>query len=96
MSDHYYMHACWLHNLTDEPTHTYSENSTVDRSETRKVEVWRDGSLTAAGNGAVPNPLTDLGDQPIPSIHEIDALPEFTATEITKEEFEATWRRAIL
>ena len=64
-----------------------------ERWEVRKVEVFSDGSFGYA-NRATSRGTTFLGLEPIPTLSEIAANPEFEPVAITKDEFEAIWLRA--
>jgi hypothetical protein len=64
------------------------------RWEVRKVEIFREGppgiaSATLSTRDAM------LSEKPIPPISEIASDPQFEPREITKEEFEEVWSRAI-
>jgi hypothetical protein len=86
-----YFKCAWLHSYPDEPRMLYSELDD-ERWETRKVEVFPDGTLGFAPGG--PGGRTELGDQQVPPLEEIASNPEFEPEVIEKEEFEAIWRRA--
>jgi hypothetical protein len=61
------------------------------RWETRKVEIFADGSKGHAMKGQESGG-TRLGLVPLPPLDEIAADPQFLPEEITEEEFEAVWR----
>jgi Domain of unknown function (DUF6881) len=82
----------WHHDLDDEPVVLWSEIGD-DGFERRKVDVYRDGRLDYADESTSTG-TTVLGDQKVPSLEEIDAEGEFTATAVTRSEFDAIWRRA--
>jgi hypothetical protein len=63
------------------------------RWEVRKVEEFPDGSLGFA-SAEKSSDKTKLGEEPIPSLAEIAAEPQFKPREITKAEFEAIWEKA--
>jgi hypothetical protein len=82
----------WHHDFPDEPVVLYSE---IDAGlEVRKVEVYRDGRHDYA-DGSQSTETTLLGEGLTPSADEINADPEFTAEEISAEEFKRVWRRAV-
>jgi hypothetical protein len=89
-----YIKVEWHHDHNDMPILLYSELD-EERWEVRKVEVFRGGSLGYAGHFGSHGP-TMLGLVPVPPLAEIASSPEFKPTEITNEEFEEVWRRAIL
>jgi hypothetical protein len=62
--------------------------SSVGRSRSVAVGAWD----YADGNRCTGSTL--LGDQPIPSLDEIDADEEFTATAVTRSDFEKIWAHA--
>jgi hypothetical protein len=64
-----------------------------ERWELRKVEVYADG-LHDWAEGERSTGTARLSDQALPSFEEIALQPEFTAREISREEFEAVWRKA--
>jgi hypothetical protein len=88
-----YQKVYWHHESSDEPVVLYSE---VDDSgwETRKVEAYRDGRQDF-GDASRSTGTTMLGKVVTPSVEEIDAQQEFSAAEISHDEFESIWRRAI-
>jgi hypothetical protein len=86
-----YQRVFWHHDLPDEPVVLYSE---IDAGlEVRKVEVYRDGRHDYAG-GSRSTGTTVLGEKMMPGVDEFNAEPEFSAGEISAEEFEQAWRRA--
>ncbi len=88
-----YIRVEWKHESPDDPILLYSELD-EQRWEVRKVEMFRDGRVTHAwGKGSTGT--TQLGDQPVPSVAEIAANPEFAVREIDRAEFEATWDTAL-
>jgi len=66
-----------------------------DRWEVRKVDVFRNGTLRWADCDHEDED-TALGDCPTPTLEEIAAEPEFKPRTVTKDEFEAVWRAAIM
>ncbi|MFJ7272782.1 DUF6881 domain-containing protein [Streptomyces sp. NPDC099050] len=84
-----YLKLNWHHNFDDEPTWLYSELD-ESRYETRKVEVFRNGRrIFADSQLSTGNAM--LGEIPAPSLEELNAEAEFTASEIERGEFEAEW-----
>jgi hypothetical protein len=87
-----YLKVKWNHSFPNEPALLYSELDR-DRWEIRKVEVFPGGSMGYAGpDGAVEG--TNLGVEPVPSVEEIAADPEFEPEVISKAEFEKVWAKA--
>jgi hypothetical protein len=76
-----------------EPTLLYSELDDA-RWETRKVEIFRDGKMGYASR-ITSSGLTGLGLEPVPPISIIASNPEFDPVEITKDEFDEVWDRAL-
>ncbi|MBO3746172.1 hypothetical protein J5X84_08870 [Streptosporangiaceae bacterium NEAU-GS5] len=89
----WYMKVHWLHEFPEEPTTLYSEIDD-DGYETRKVEIFRDDTMTYADEGRTTG-TTLLGEKPIPPLEEIRCQVEFTPNRITAEEFESIWRLAL-
>jgi hypothetical protein len=87
-----YQRVTWHHDRGDEPLVLWSEIGD-DEYERRRVDVYRDGRLDFADENASTG-TTQLGDQKMPALHEINADDEFTATEVTRSEFDAIWRQA--
>jgi hypothetical protein len=87
-----YFKCKWNHTFPDEPIMLYSELDD-QRSERRKVEVFRNGRMGYAdaerefGGSA-------LGLEPTPSLAEIAADPQIEPLEITRQEFESVWSEA--
>jgi hypothetical protein len=84
-----YLLVKWDHSSPDEPSVLYSE---IDdqRMERRKIDIYPDGrwgfaddSEEAGGSG--------LGEAPMPSIEQLNADPDYEATQIDKDEFERLW-----
>lgn len=87
-----YIKVTWRHNLPDEPVTLYSELG-EDGYEVRKVEVFRDGTMTYADSENATGD-TWLAEAPVPPIEEIAAQDEFTPELIAREEFERVWEQA--
>jgi hypothetical protein len=64
-----------------------------DGYEVRKVDRLGDGRLTWA-DASEGTGDTELGYVPVPPLAEINADPEFTASEITAAQFERVWAAA--
>jgi hypothetical protein len=88
-----YLVVLWKHSLADEPVELWSELDSR-RLEVRKVEVWADGRLGFAGSNREAGG-TRLGIEPIPTLSEIAAEPQFEPKEISKTEFEQRWATAL-
>ncbi|MEZ6136190.1 MAG: hypothetical protein R3C53_14950 [Pirellulaceae bacterium] len=84
-----YLKVEWKHQNDDYPILLYSEIND-ERMETRKVEVFRDGSVGFADSSTTKG-KTQLGIVPLPSIDEIAVEAEFVPVEISKNEFEGIW-----
>ena len=89
----HYIKVKWSHNSSDEPTLLYSELGD-DRREVRKVEVFPNGTYGFASEKSYEG-TTRLGDVPVPPYAEIAAQPEFELEEISQDEFEAAWTKAV-
>jgi hypothetical protein len=87
-----YQRVIWRHDFEGAPTVLWSEIGD-DGFETRKVDEYRDGRLDYADEDTRTG-MTLLGDQPIPSLDEINADEEFTAASISPSDFERVWRGA--
>jgi hypothetical protein len=89
-----YIKVAWLHDYSHDPVLVYSEIG-ADGYETRKVELFRDGTMTFADEKTETG-STGLGEVPVPPLEEIAAdteerfVPEF----ITRDEFERVWTQA--
>ena len=81
----------WFHDFADEPCCIYSELDD-ERYETRKIEVFKDGTTTRASTEDLKTDPMALGDQPVPSLEEVNAYPEFHVEEIGADEFEDLWK----
>ena len=62
----------WFHDFADEPCCIYSELDD-ERYETRKIEVFKDGTTTRASTEDLESDPMTLADQPIPSVEEVNA-----------------------
>src|SRR5207248_1876118 len=92
-NDMRYLRVQWRHFHPDEPVEIYTELR-EDGWEVRKVEVFPDGRIGFAspteGSGS-----TMLSVEPLPSLEEIAADPQFKPTEIGREEFENMWKKRL-
>jgi hypothetical protein len=79
----------WLHTHANEPIWLISELD-ANRWETRKVEIFPDGSKGYASRHESVGG-TILGELREPSLREISSDPQFLPEEISEEEFEAIW-----
>jgi hypothetical protein len=88
-----YLKSTWNHNDPDDPSLLLSELD-LDRWEIRKIEIYSDGRRDYADNNHSTG-KTFIAEMQIPSLDEINSDPEFSAVEITKEEFEKMWNEVI-
>ncbi len=88
-----YIKVKWIHSFLDEPVLLYSEID-EQRWELRSVEVFADGRIGYA-NGEISTETTGLSEDPIPQLKDIAADPEFQPEEISKDEFEVVWAKAL-
>lgn len=84
-----FIDVAWRHNSGEDPVRLVSELDS-GRHETRKLEFFPDGRVGFASSVASSN-NTILGIVPVPSIDEINSDPQFHASSIGKQEFEALW-----
>ena len=89
----HYLRVQWLHSFPDDPVEIYSEVDD-DGWETRKVEVFRDGSMGYA-SATDANHSTVLGEERMPSLEQIAADPQFRAKSIGKDQFEIIWAKRL-
>lgn len=83
--------AHWHHEEPDDPIRIYEEVGD-DRTELRKIEEFRDGTLARADS--INDGQTSLTWEPMPDIVEIEDQVEFSVEVITVEQFETMWARA--
>lgn len=86
-----YIRVRWIGADYDMPVLILSELD-AERWETRKLEIFADGSQGYAAHG-VSSGSTILSLEPLPSVAEIASDPQFRIEEITEQEFEAIWRQ---
>jgi hypothetical protein len=82
----------WHHDHAEEPVVLYSELG-ADRYETRKVQRYRDGRLLRADAEHETGQI-GLSEIPLGPIEEVAAQAEFSASLISRNEFEEAWREA--
>jgi len=87
-----YIQVKWIHSLNSEPVVLYSE---IDESgwEVRKVEVYADGRMGFASSSESRSG-SGLSKEPLPSMAEIAADPQFAPVEINQIDFERIWAEA--
>ena len=88
-----YIKVHWKHNFLDEPILLFSE---IDdkRNEIRKVEVFRD-ELMGYAEGKISKNGTFLSECELPELSVINEDSQFEGFEISKDEFESIWEKAI-
>ena len=84
-----YIRLYWIHDRRDMPVWLISELDD-ENWETRKVEIWRDGTKGYADR-ATSYGSTGLAQVPLPSFQELAELPGFEFEEISRAEFEQEW-----
>jgi hypothetical protein len=88
-----YIKVRWKHDGPNDPILLYSEMDD-ERWEVRKVEVFSNGSFGYADR-ATSRGTTFLSPEPISTLSQIAANPEFEPAAIAKDEFEAVWLKAV-
>ena len=86
-----YIKVKWIHSHPDEPVWLYSELD-AGRWETRKVEVFPDGTTGFAGPDEAVG-TSKLSIEPLPTLEEIASDPQFAQEEVQRREFEEVWAR---
>ena len=81
-----YVRVRWVHDDPYEPIDLYYELK-EDHWAARVIEVYGDGSMEQVD----PN----LMDAPLPPLKDINAMPEYKGTEISKEAFETVWKKML-
>jgi hypothetical protein len=84
-----FIDVAWRHHKVEDPVRLVSELNS-GRYETRKLEFFPDGRVGFASSEASSN-NTELGVVPVPSVEEINSDPQFHASNIERQEFEALW-----
>ncbi|MBV9026901.1 MAG: hypothetical protein JO362_24595 [Streptomycetaceae bacterium] len=87
-----YWRVEWHHDFRDEPVVIYNEIG-EDGYECRKVQKYRDGHLAWADEQYETDEI-GLGEVPVGTLDEVNKQPEFSAVEITADEFTKIWREA--
>ncbi len=87
-----YMMVRWLHDFPSEPVVIYSEMDDA-RWEKRKIEVYRDGTVSFVG-GNMFFGSSALSIEPLPPKEFIESDPQFEVFSIDAEEFENVWEKA--
>ena len=90
----HYIKVKWSHSFPSEPVLLYSELGD-DRRELRKVEVFPNGTYGFASDSHAHG-TTRLSEEPIPPDAEINLQPGFELEEISQDEFEEVWARAVV
>lgn len=85
-----YIKISWVHDHPREPVWLFSELD-EGRWETRKVEIFTDGSKGFATKEEEIGG-TFLGEHPVPMLNQIASDPQFVPEEISREEFEKVWQ----
>ena len=87
-----YIKVRWKHEHPNDPILLYIEMDN-ERWEVRRVEVFPDGSFGYADR-STSRGTTSLSSEPISTLSQIAANPEFEPVTITNDEFEAVWLKA--
>ena len=87
-----YIKVKWVHSLEDTPVMLYSAIDS-NRFEVRKVEAYADGRMDFADREGRSG-STKLGIEPLPSLEEIGADPQFVPMDSSAAEFETVWQTA--
>lgn len=88
-----YIKVYWKHNFPDEPILLFSELDDK-RNEIRKVEVFKD-KLIGYAEEKISKNGTFLSECELPELSIINKDLQFEGLEISKEEFESIWKKAI-
>lgn len=90
-----YIKVAWKHSHENEPILLYSELN-GERFETRKVEVFRDGTMGYADEThSFRSRNSELGKVSVPVLEDIAKDLEFEPTEIAEQEFIEIWAKAM-
>lgn len=84
-----YISVNWKNSDKDLPVRMVSEIGD-NGYELRKLEFFENKHFSLSLEGS-ENLNNRLGDQPVPSVFDINLKEEFSAIEIEKEEFEGLW-----
>jgi hypothetical protein len=87
-----YWKVDWLHDFPTEPIRFYSEVGD-DGYEVRKVQHYRDGRELKTDDS---HEFAEIGvsEVPVGAIEDVQSQPEFSASLISREEFEQAWASA--
>lgn len=89
----WHMRVEWHHQISEDPTLLFYE--VVDGEALRKIEVWSDGHYGFADQERECGGVYRAQGL-IPTVGEISAMGEFTAVEITQDEFERLWQKYVV
>ncbi|MGD6753982.1 DUF6881 domain-containing protein [Streptomyces sp. BH105] len=87
-----YWQVDWLHDFQSEPIRFYSEIG-PDGYEIRKVQQYRDGRRLKS-DALHETGEIGLSEIPVGTLEEVASQPEFSAFDVTREEFEKQWSAA--
>jgi len=79
----------WFHQNPEAPVLILHELDAM-RMETKKIEIYRDGTMDFADN-KLETGSTFLGEIAVPTLAEINRDEEFSGVEISKNSFDAFW-----
>ncbi len=82
-----------IHTSPDEPVLTFTELDD-SRHELRKVEIFWDGS-TGYASADARHKDTQLYPEPVPDLLGLAENPESVPEDISAEDFEIAWKRAV-
>ena len=85
-----YLKVIWMHDSSEDPIEYYSEIDS-ERWEHRKIEVFKDGSVAYSSDTVNSS---ELSEERIPEIEQIELDSQFQPSEISAEDFEAIWIKA--
>lgn len=87
-----YLKVDWHHDGEEDPVILYHEMD-ERRCERRRVELFKNGKIQRSSE-ADPDAAYSLSLEPLPSIEQIDAQPEFHVEQIDRATFDDVWERA--
>jgi hypothetical protein len=88
-----YIHAIW-HTASDDEPVAYLDELDADRWSIRCIRKFANGATRAFSHDH-PNWRDVMPEAAFPQTAAINADPQFTAREISREEFEIAWQQAI-
>jgi hypothetical protein len=91
VTDRSYIRVYWRHDSADDPVELWSELN-VERFETRKLEIFRDGRVGYASADEEYGG-TRLGFAVVPPISEIASDVQFEPEEVSRAAFENLWNK---